>query len=283
MVTPNTAIPVMTAQEAEEAAWGIIKGNSTKSLRFTDETPPGSGNYVDRPVGLTYTGTLAEDVSAQYATDFNTKQIKTYRDSTPIKELVLILNVPSDMDPTDEDDDGNRVLRLSAQGKRALQQECHRLGIERFGVGTQVTITFTGYKANGQGQRPSKTFDITLENIQPFVPKAQREVERVLQATPVAVPQAPVAVPQAPVAAPQAPVAAPQVDPALLAAAQAAQAAPASTGGIVVLAEHIEKVRALVAMNIPRETALIAVTNTDAGGDDSFRAALDNAEANAPF
>lgn len=296
MVTPNTS--VMNTETAEEAAWGIVKGRSTKSLKFADKDPQVPGQYNDRPVGTTYTGTLVENIVAQQATDFDTGEPKFYANSTdPIYELVMVLDVPTDIDPADADDDGKRVLRLSAGGKRALQDECRAKGIERFGVGTIVTITFTGYKPNPKG-RASKTFAIELSNIQPYRSTEQMKVEQAMQQGAPAAPQAAPAVPQAapavpptPVAVPQAPAAVPQaapaVDPALLAAAQAAQqaAAPAPTApaGIVITLEHVEKVRGLLGMNIPREVALQAVTNTEGGGDAAFQAALDAAEQNAPF
>lgn len=268
MVNINTGVP-QTAEDAELAAWGILEGRSMPSLKFTQETPPGSKNYIDLPVGTFYEGTVAEPPRAVQATDFDTKQPKTYQDGTPIMEILLVLDCPQLVDGTDPDDDGKRQTRLGQYGKRALQDEMQAKGIKSFGPGTKVRIEFTGYKANKSG-RPSKLFSITLSDIQPFVPAAQRKVEQAI-AQPVQAAQQPVQAVQQPVQ----PVAQPQPQPQMVQQPQAVQqAAPAA--GIVVTQAHVDKVNHLLSVGIERATAIEAVAGTDGAGSEEFKQALAN-------
>lgn len=281
-------------EAAEEAAWGMLSGRSIRKFdKFAYEQPPGSGVYLDFPVGTEYVGTVSELPKQYQAHDYETKEPKFYRDGSPIMEVSIVLDTPY-RDPEDEEDDGKRIVRLGQNGKRALQDEMRRLGIKRFGIGTQLTMKFAGYKPNASGKgRPSKLYEINLVPAE-YVPASQLAVEQTLAAStvdhaaaaaaagfPQQAPQPPqpqVAVQQAP--QPPQPQAPTQIDPAILAAAQAAQAAavPQPSAGIVVLQEHVDQVNLLVGQSgIPREVAIQAVANTIAAGNEAFRSALDEA------
>lgn len=288
-------------EAAEEAAWGMLSGRSIRKFdKFAYEQPPGSGVYLDFPVGTEYVGTVAELPKQYQAHDYETKEPKFYKDGSPIMEVSIVLDTPY-RDPEDEEDDGKRIVRLGQNGKRALQDEMRRLGIKRFGIGTQLTMKFAGYKPNASGKgRPSKLYEINLVPAE-YVPASQLAVEQTLAASAVdhtaaaaaagfpqqvvvhGAPQpaqiiSPPQVQQAP--QPPQPQVPTQIDPAILAAAQAAQAAaaPQPSAGIVVLQEHVDQVNLLVGQSgIPREVAIQAVANTIAAGNEAFRSALDEA------
>lgn len=279
-------------EAAEEAAWGMLSGRSIRKFdKFAYEQPPGSGVYLDFPVGTEYVGTVSELPKQYQAHDYETKEPKFYKDGSPIMEVSIVLDTPY-RDTEDEEDDGKRIVRLGQNGKRALQDEMRRLGIKRFGIGTQLTMKFAGYKPNASGKgRPSKLYEIALVPAE-YVPASQLAVEQTLAAStvdhtaaaaaagfPQQAPQPPqVAVQQAP--QPPTPQVPTQIDPAILAAAQAAQAAaaPQPSAGIVVLQEHVDQVNLLVGQSgIPREVAIQAVANTIAAGNEAFRSALDEA------
>ena len=268
-------------EAAEEAAWGMLSGRSIRKFdKFAYEQPPGSGVYLDFPVGTEYVGTVSELPKQYQAHDYETKEPKFYKDGSPIMEVSIVLDTPY-RDPEDEEDDGKRIVRLGQNGKRALQDEMRRLGIKRFGIGTQLTMKFAGYKPNASGKgRPSKLYEIALVPAE-YVPASQLAVEQTLAASTVdhtaaaAAAGFPQQAPQPP--QPQVPT---QIDPAILAAAQAAQAAaaPQPSAGIVVLQEHVDQVNLLVGQSgIPREVAIQAVANTVAAGNEAFRSALDEA------
>lgn len=289
-------------EAAEEAAWGMLNGRSIRKFdKFAYEQPPGSGVYLDFPVGTEYVGTVSELPKQYQAHDYETKEPKFYKDGSPIMEVSIVLDTPY-RDTEDEEDDGKRIVRLGQNGKRALQDEMRRLGIKRFGIGTQLTMKFAGYKPNASGKgRPSKLYEIALVPAE-YVPASQLAVEQTLAASTVdhtaaaaaagfpqqvvvhGAPQpaqiiSPPQVPQVP-QVPQSPQPPTQIDPAILAAAQAAQAAavPQPSAGIVVLQEHVDQVNLLVGQSgIPREVAIQAVANTIAAGNEAFRSALDEA------
>lgn len=275
---------------SEEAAWAMLEGRSIPKFdKFAVETPPGSRNYVDVPVGTSFTGIVKELPKQYQATDFETREPKFYQDGQPIMEISIVLDTQYRV-PGDDEDDGVRICRLGAQGKRALQDEIRRLNIKRFGIGSQFTMTFAGYGTNKGTGRPPKLYKIDLVPAE-YVAVQQQAVEQTLAAagyTPVgngAVAQAnfPVAAaPAVPVAAPVA--AAPAVDPAYLAwqaqqAAAAAAPAPVATapGVPIVTQAHVDKVLMLVKANIDRAAAIVAVSTSDGGASEVFRAALDQA------
>lgn len=272
MVTPNTAVTMSTA-EAEAAAWGLLGGRSLPTLKFTYENPPGSGNHVDLGVGTKYAGTVLENPRARHAQDYNTKQPKFYPNGDPIMELDIVLDCQYLIQPGDEDDDGKRVLRGTQHIRRALQDEMQAKNIRSFGPGTYLEIEHVGYNP-AKGARPSKKYQVTLSNVQPFRPAEQVAVEQAMGVAPAA-PAAPPAPPAAP-AIPAAPVAppapaAPAAPPAP--AAPVAPAAPAAIGNVVVTEAHVSQAKLLLSNGIDPASAIEAVANT-AGGNDEFRTSL---------
>lgn len=268
MVTPNTAVTMSTA-EAEAAAWGLLGGRSIPTLKFTYENPPGSGNHVDLGVGTKYAGTVLENPRARHAQDYTTKQPKFYPNGDPIMELDIVLDCQYLIQPGDEDDDGKRVLRGTQHIRRALQDEMQAKNIRSFGPGTYLEIEHVGYNP-AKGARPSKKYQVTLSNVQPFRPAEQVAVEQAMGVAPAA-PVAPPAPPVAPVvpAIPAAPVAA-----AAPPAPPATPAAPvAGIGNVVVTEEHVNQAKLLLSNGIDPASAIQAVSNT-AQGNEEFRTSL---------
>lgn len=268
MVTPNTAVTMSTA-EAEAAAWGLLGGRSIPTLKFTYENPPGSGNHVDLGVGTKYAGTVLENPRARHAQDYNTKQPKFYPNGDPIMELDIVLDCQYLIQPGDEDDDGKRVLRGTQHIRRALQDEMQAKNIRSFGPGTYLEIEHVGYNP-AKGARPSKKYQVTLSNVQPFRPAEQVAVEQAMGVAPAA-PAAPPAPPVAPVvpATPAAPVAAvaPPAPP-------ATPAAPvAGIGNVVVTEAHVNQAKLLLSNGIDPASAIQAVSNA-AQGNEEFRTSL---------
>ena len=270
MVSVN---PVSQAANPEEDVWGLLEGGGIRKFdKFADENPPESGQYIDRPVGTTYTGVVAENPKSYQAQDYDTKELKTYKNGGAIIEISVVLDTPERLD---DEDDGRRIFRLGYIGKAALKQEMDRLGIKKFGIGTQVTVTFTGYKPNASG-RASKLMDIALVPTE-FVTTQQQGVDAALkesgwaESTPEN--KIPVA---APVAAPVAPVAAVVAAPVVA----AVPAAPVVGSGFD-LADAIGKVRMMVKVGIPRQNALGAIVG-QLVLNEADAAMLDMAEAAAP-
>lgn len=268
MVTPNTAVTMSTA-EAEAAAWGLLGGRSIPTLKFTYENPPGSGNHVDLGVGTKYAGTVLENPRARHAQDYTTKQPKFYPNGDPIMELDIVLDCQYLIQPGDEDDDGKRVLRGTQHIRRALQDEMQAKNIRSFGPGTYLEIEHVGYNP-AKGARPSKKYQVTLSNVQPFRPAEQVAVEQAMGVAPAA-PAAPPAPPVAPAvpAIPAAPVAAvaPPAPP-------ATPAAPvAGIGNVVVTEAHVNQAKLLLSNGIDPASAIQAVSNA-AQGNEEFRTSL---------
>lgn len=254
-------------EQDEAAIFDRILGSGMRYISFAIETPPGSGDYVSKPIGTTYSGVTTEPLSQRQATDFTTKQPKFYSDGKPIVDIIAVLQ--TDL-REDEEDTGIRGLTFSSGMRAALMQEVKRLGIKRFGVGTRITVELVGFKPNPKG-RPSKLFNVTLEPTG-WVPPAERVTGEVLQdesyrdaatATQWAKP--------APVQS-----AAPVVPDQAAAAALAMLQAPAKP---TIDPALIGKVELLVNNGFDRATAIQAVV-TQQGGDEAFRSALD---AEVPF
>lgn len=284
----------------EEDAWGLLTGGGiAKFDRFAYEQPVGSGQYLDLPLGTSYTGIVAENPKSYHAQDYDTKSPKFYKSGQPIMEVSIIL----DTDYRDtEEDDGRRIMRLGYIGKAALKQEMDRLNIKRFGVGTRLTVTFTGYKPNASG-RASKLVNIELVPAE-FVPAQQQAVDAVMsQAGYVEAAQQAGFPTQAQQAAPvqQAPVQAvvpqpaPTPPPVQVFAAQApvAQPAPQETviAGLNPTLDTVAVVRLLITNGIPRQNALEGATSSafrnaglaeNAADMAAFQTVLDTLEANAP-
>lgn len=283
-----------TDVDAEEDAWGILGGRSIPKFdRFAVENPPESGQYVDFPVGTSYTGVVAENPRSYQANDYDTKQPKFYTSGQKIMEVSIVL----DTDYREaEDDDGRRIMRLGSIGKSALQSEMKRLGIKQFGIGTKLTVTFVGYRANKSG-RASKLVNIDLVPTE-YIKSQAADVNAALAqggwsevapgnatfpgqvipapvqaAPPVQQFVAPVQQVQAPVAA-VAPVAAP-------AAAPAAVSAPAAAGGGMPsaseIATQLSTAQLLISNGIPRAAALEAAATVNGTVNPILQVMLDQA------
>ena len=270
MVSVN---PVSQAANPEEDVWGLLEGGGIRKFdKFADENPVGSGQYIDRPVGTTYTGVVAENPKSYQAQDYDTKELKTYKNGGAIIEISVVLDTPERLD---DEDDGRRIFRLGYIGKAALKQEMDRLGIKKFGIGTQVTVTFTGYKQNTSG-RASKLMDILLVPTE-FVTTQQQGVDEAMSQAGYVEAAAKAGFP---VAAPVAVAAVAPVVPAPVAAV-AAVAAPVAAAPAFDLADAIGKVRMMVKVGIPRQNALGAIIGQLALNE-ADASMLDMAEAAAP-
>lgn len=272
MVSVN---PVSQAVNPEEDAWGLLEGGGIRKFdKFADEQPAGSGQYIDRPVGTSYVGIVAENPKSYHAQDYDTKEPKFYKNGGAIMEISVVLDTAERID---DEDDGRRIFRLGYIGKAALKQEMDRLGVKKFGVGSQITVTFTGYKPNTSG-RASKLMNIDLVPTE-FVTTQQQGVDDVMSQAGYVEAAAKAGFP---VAAPAAPAAVVVAAPVVAAAAAApVAAAPVAAAPEFDLAGAIAKVRMMIKVGIPRQNALEAIGGQLAlnAGDASM---LDMAEAAAP-
>ena len=254
----------------EDAVWGMVAGRSIPGLSFSVENPPGSGDFMSLPVGTSYTGITVEALQRRQATDYNDRnKLKFYdvAETQPIWDIIATLQTDY-ADPANDEDDGIRRLFFTGQMRRALQDEVRALGIKRFGVGTRITVTLTGFKPNPKG-KPTKLFDVKLVPTE-WVAPDQLATQEVLAAGGE----------QFPATAPAAPEPKPIVTeekvgtPADLAVALALLNGPPAAPAPVITKEHMDKVATLIMANIDRDTAIKAVV-AQLGESEAFRKALD--------
>lgn len=253
----------------EEDVWGMVSGRSIPGLSFSREEPVGSGDYISLPVGTSYTGVTCESLQKRQATDFNDRnKLKFYdpiekggRDSQPIYDLIATLQTEY-ADPQNDEDDGVRRLFFTGAMRKALQDEVRAQSIHRFGIGTRITVTLTGFKTNIKG-KPTKLFDVTLSPTE-WVSPDQLATQDALKS----------GFPETAAAAIEPKPIKKAVGGAtdLAAALALLNAAPAKP---VITSEMIQKVELLIAAQIDRATAVAAVATQLHPGDEAFRSALD--------
>lgn len=161
MVQINSAVE-------EDDVWGMVAGRTIKGLSFSVENPPGSKDYVSLPISTSYTGVTIESLQKRQATDFSDKnKLKFYdpietggQNKDPIYDLIATLQTDY-REPGDDEDEGVRRIFFTSSMRRALQDEVRAKGIKRFGIGTRITVTLTGFKPNPKG-KPTKMFNVDL-------------------------------------------------------------------------------------------------------------------------
>jgi hypothetical protein len=163
--------------------WGIANGRSIPSFKFSNKDQ--YGNQTSVPVGTSYIGRLAENVTSKQARNFDTQEPEYWDEAkTQAKWQIEAIFDTNYRDPAEQEDDGKRRYFFSNQSLRALQDEMRRLGIQRFGVGTVVQITLVDMKATQRGF-PQKIYAVTLSEVQPFVSDEEQQTQQAM-AAPVA-------------------------------------------------------------------------------------------------
>ncbi|QCG77788.1 hypothetical protein QLQ77_gp42 [Gordonia phage Reyja] len=96
-------------------------------------------------IGDTVAGCVIENPTVSQATDFKTKEPKTWKDGNPIMQLVIRLQTDI-RDPEDPDDDGVRSLFVeeSTNRKRALVAAIAEAGAKSIEPGAYLECTFYG-------------------------------------------------------------------------------------------------------------------------------------------
>ncbi len=255
-------------RDAEEAAWVMLNSTGMPTLSFSTNQIPGDKNspIVPKPIGTRLGGVVVSPPTTQHATDPKTKEPAYYKSGDP--KIDIILELQTD-ERDDDDDDGIRRLYVRSQMLTAMKLEMKRLGIQRFGTGTQFWAELKGFKSNGPDMSPTKLFNVEIVPTV-YVPAAEQagqdaiaNVVQGLGATEVQ----PAPQRQAPVQ----PAAAAAPDPAAVAAAIASLQASVSPVSRVT-PEQVQMVDRLTkSANIPLDAALEAVAQTSGyPGDADF-------------
>lgn len=163
-------------------------------------------SWKDKPIGTTYAGTVARDVTngdVQQQTNFQTKQPEFYRDGRP----KFVMKVPLQVQPSEEFKDGEAALYVRGQMRDELvraMSEAGATGAPK--AGDQIFVTLVGKRNTGAGLSPANVFQIRYVAAGRPTPVSAPET---VQAAPVAVvapaqpqPVAPQPVQQVPAAAP---------------------------------------------------------------------------------
>lgn len=273
-------------------AFGVMAGSSIKSLGFSQKDQYGQSTPM--PIGTSYTGTLADDPQTDHITDPVTREPLYWDAGKQQPKLQVILTLDTDYrDPENQEDDGKRRIFFKSGMLQALQAEMRAQKIQRFGLGTRVTVELINMQPTQYS--PKKIFKVSLSGVTQWVPPQQRQVDGALASSQAAPQQAPVqgaqtewaqqapasATAQAPqtsapqgqpaqqpvAQAPAAPVVAPAPEPAPQPAAPV-QAAPApapapapvaAPAEITILQSHVDELNVLLQANVPGGDAVQAV------------------------
>lgn len=258
--------------------WGVANGVSIPTLKFQFQDD--FGNAVPAQPGTTYTLQTTEDLDVVQQRDFNTQEPMTWPDGRPRLNIVatgtlIETNVPESQYSDGDEDSLLRRFFFKGQPQQALQQALKQSGQKRFGVGTKIRITLTGYKPSQKGN-PQKLYSVELLDLQPYVAPQQRQAEQALNTqaqTNFPPAQAPAA-PAAPAQAAAQPVQVPQT--------QAAQAQPVAAQPVA-LAKPAESTVAQQIAQAPIPAAEPAPTAQPAAEAASQAPAVDNGAIKAEY
>ena len=259
--------------------WSIVNGGA-RSISFASKDQ--YGNMTSVPVGTSFTGVTTAPPIASQQTNFDTRKPEYWDDGRP--KMQLILELQTDL-REDEDDDGIRRLYVKGQMLSAFRDEMKRLKIDKFGVGSRITVTLTGMKppASGRGF-PSKVYAVQIEPTQWSDGAAQALAQASAEWTSAAQPVQQAPVQQAPVQ--QAPV---QQVPVQQVPVQQVPSTPdqiiQAAGGVPVVSPEALADLRTASKVIDLDTALTAVAAKHGAGDPGYREALGAAftAENTPF
>jgi hypothetical protein len=201
----------------------IAGGKGGKAISFN--LKDAYGNNQTLPIGTAFTGVLEENITVTAVLKYGTKDPDFYPDGNPKKQIRALLNsvlvsLPDQAggqwqdvrvlnSEQDDDDEGKRALYFKNQMKQALDDAMKVAGVPNFGVGTRITVRMVDMKAsNNPNYNAQKLYEVTLSEVQPYVPAAVVQATAELQG---ALHQGAQAVPQQ--AAPAVPVAPPLQSP----------------------------------------------------------------------
>lgn len=162
--------------------WGVANGVSIPTLKFQFQDD--FGNAVPAGVGTTYTLQTTEDLDVVQQRDFNTQEPMTWPDGRPRLNIVVTgtlieTNVPASQYSDGDDDAMIRRFFFKGQSQQALQQALKQSGMKRFGIGTKIRITLTGYKPSQKGN-PQKLYSVEILEPQQYVAPQQQQAEQAL-------------------------------------------------------------------------------------------------------
>ncbi len=162
--------------------WGVANGTSIPTLKFQFQDD--FGNAVPAQPGTTYTLQTTEDLDVVQQRDFTTQEPMTWPDGRPRLNIVatgtlIETNVPESQYSDGDDDSMLRRFFFKGQPQQALQQALKATGQKRFGIGTKIRITLTGYKPSQKGN-PQKLYSVEILDLQPYVAPQQRQAEQAL-------------------------------------------------------------------------------------------------------
>lgn len=168
-------------------AWDLAEGRSIPTLKFQFQDE--YGNAQAAPIGTEYTLQTTEDLDVVHQRNFDTNELEYWDDGRPKKNIVVTgtlvsTNVAPEQYSAGDDDDLVRRFFFKGVSMRALQDEIKGKKLNRFGIGTKIKITLTGFRPpkNGRGY-PTKLYGVEIIEPTPYVAPEQRQVENALGAT----------------------------------------------------------------------------------------------------
>lgn len=156
----------------------VLQGSSVKSISFSVKDQYGQNQSV--PLGTEYHGRLVENLVSSQVRDFDTNDLQFWDNGQP--KFQVIATVQTDY-RLDDEDDGKRRFFFSSGMLQALQQEMRDKKLQRFGVGTDISVTLVNLQPT-KGY-PKKIYNVVLSNIQPWVSEEQQAVEQAVSQAPV--------------------------------------------------------------------------------------------------
>ncbi len=279
MVEFNPGAPAAPIhQGSEDEAYNLLAGQAGPPAIAWNHSPIPGGPKQDLPVGTRIGGPITGALTTRQSTDPQTREPQFYQDGNKKLDLIIPVNVPELIDPSNPDDNGDRRFFVRSKMLVAMKEEMKRLKVDKLGVGTRIYFTLTGYQPNkNPAYSPSKLFTCEIQPV-PWTPPQEQANQAAAQQMLAQPTQqgSPVSTPQG------------WADPAAQAiqqglGAQPVQqaptqaAAPAPAQGLQVTQEHIDTVNTLINQGgIPRDAAVEAVAKKTAEGDQAFFQALNN-------
>lgn len=150
------APPQAPAQPTVPLAQGTIDD-------FYNQPATGGGpsiSWKDKPLGTTYAGFVARDVTRadiQQQVNFQTKQPEFYRDGRP----KFVMKVPLKVQASAEFPEGEAVYYVRGQARDELVRAMAEAGVEGAPQGgATIVVTLVQRKPSGQGMNPSNVVQI---------------------------------------------------------------------------------------------------------------------------
>lgn len=174
----------------------IAGGKGGKSISFN--LKDAYGNNQSLPLGTSFTGVLCENIKVTPVLKYGTTEPDVYPDGNPKKQIRSILqnvlvslpgvagaqwqDIRTLNTEADEEDEGKRALYFKNQMKQALDDAMKVAGVPNFGIGTRITVRLIDMKkADNPNYNAQKLYEVTLSEIQPYIPEATIQATNELQ------------------------------------------------------------------------------------------------------